>query len=233
EQGDYAASQASYEQGLSIARNTGNDRAIATALHNLAHLALVQGDYTMARARTEESMVLRERINDARNPLDLLILAEVALAQGDYASARMLGEECLAIRRKEDSTARIAEILITLGKGAEYECDYRRAFRYYTESLMIFQEIGTNLFFVILLRRFASVAVAQYQPERAAWLWGAEEALREAIHSILPPAEREEYSRLMTATREALGDEAFTAAWEQGRAMGMEQAIEYALEANG
>ena len=34
----------------------------------------------------------------------------------------------------------------------------------------------------------------------------------------------------MAAARAALGEEAFAAAWEEGEAMTMEEAIEYALE---
>ncbi len=66
--------------------------------------------------------------------------------------------------------------------------------------------------------------------ERAARLWGAAEALREVIGSPRPPNEREEYERGLATVREALGEEVFSAAWAEGRAMSLEQAIEYALQ---
>jgi hypothetical protein len=47
------------------------------------------------------------------------------------------------------------------------------------------------------------------------------------------PDLREESERASARAREALGDAAFAAAWEEGRAMSMEQAITYALEATG
>ena len=61
-------------------------------------------------------------------------------------------------------------------------------------------------------------------------MWGAASALRDAIGSSLPPDEREEYDRQVVFARQALGDETFSAAWTQGRAMTLEQAIQFALE---
>ena len=45
----------------------------------------------------------------------------------------------------------------------------------------------------------------------------------------LLPYERENKQRKETIVRTALGIEAFTTAWEEGRAMTMEEAIAYAL----
>jgi hypothetical protein len=80
-----------------------------------------------------------------------------------------------------------------------------------------------------VLEGFALIASAQEQPERAARLWGAAVELRGEIGSLLPLNEREEYDRNIAMVRTALGEEAFTAAWAEGRAMTMEQAIAYAL----
>ena len=61
-------------------------------------------------------------------------------------------------------------------------------------------------------------------------LWGAVERLREEIGAPLPANERCEYEQQVTTARAVLGDEAaFDAAWQEGRAMTMEQAIAAAL----
>ena len=46
----------------------------------------------------------------------------------------------------------------------------------------------------------------------------------------MPPNQHEEYDRQVAATREALGEQAFTAIWSEGGAMTLEQAIAYAQE---
>jgi hypothetical protein len=46
----------------------------------------------------------------------------------------------------------------------------------------------------------------------------------------LPPAERAEHHRSAAAVRTVLGEAAFTAAWAEGRAMSLDDAIAAALE---
>ncbi len=69
----------------------------------------------------------------------------------------------------------------------------------------------------------------QGQPVRSARLWGAAEALREAIGAILSPLERSYYEPHIVAARAPLDEEAWEAAWEEGRALTRAQAIEYAF----
>jgi hypothetical protein len=66
---------------------------------------------------------------------------------------------------------------------------------------------------------------------RAARLWGAAERVREQIGSSLPPGECLRYEQQVATARAALADAAaFDAAWREGRAMPLEQAVAYALE---
>ena len=68
------------------------------------------------------------------------------------------------------------------------------------------------------------------EPERAARLWGAAERLRQAIGCRTAPAARATYERAMAVVRAQLGDDAFAAAWAEGQAMTLEQAIAEALD---
>jgi len=79
------------------------------------------------------------------------------------------------------------------------------------------------------LEGMTGVAQGQSQSSRAARLGGAASALRESIGSPRSPAEQEEIDQQVAAVREALGEAAFAAAWDAGRAMTWEQAVEYAL----
>jgi len=66
-------------------------------------------------------------------------------------------------------------------------------------------------------------------PPLAAQLWGAATALREGIGSPRSPIEQEQFDGEVTAIRSALGEAAFAAAFAEGRALTMEEAIAYAL----
>ena len=66
--------------------------------------------------------------------------------------------------------------------------------------------------------------------ERAARLFGAAERLREVSGLPLTPDEKVWNDRGIPAARTLLGDRAFAAAWDEGRALFWEQAVAYALE---
>ena len=57
----------------------------------------------------------------------------------------------------------------------------------------------------------------------------AAEALREASNSPMTPQEHIEYANEVASLRAGMDEKAFVALWAEGRAMTMEQAIEYAL----
>jgi hypothetical protein len=82
----------------------------------------------------------------------------------------------------------------------------------------------------VVLERLAVVAGVWGQTERAARLFGAAIALREAIDAPLWPIERIDYDRHVAAARSSLGEEPFAAAWAEGRTMRLEDAIALALD---
>ncbi|MFL5734319.1 MAG: hypothetical protein ACJ78Q_14120, partial [Chloroflexia bacterium] len=70
------------------------------------------------------------------------------------------------------------------------------------------------------------------QPEkalRAARLFGVSDALRAASGAPMWPAERADYERNVAIARAQLDKQTWEKAWQEGQAMSMEQAIEYAL----
>jgi hypothetical protein len=74
------------------------------------------------------------------------------------------------------------------------------------------------------------VAVALGDAKRAARLWGAASAWREANNEPLPPTYQRDYAPSFVQARTQLGEEVYTSAWLEGHAMSPEQAIALALE---
>ena len=73
------------------------------------------------------------------------------------------------------------------------------------------------------------MAARQGQPVRAARMWGTASALRDAIGMRLPLEEEERFAGPVSSTREVLGEGAFAAAWEEGRAQPFDQVVAEAL----
>jgi hypothetical protein len=98
------------------------------------------------------------------------------------------------------------------------------------ESLTRYRELGNKEGIAESLESFAHQAARGREWERAARFWGAAAALREAIGAPLEFHWREERERDLGATRAALGEEAFAAAWAEGQALSLEEAVAYALQ---
>src|SRR5215212_9009977 len=79
----------------------------------------------------------------------------------------------------------------------------------------------------------AVLAGREQRTERAARLFGAAEAFCDTLGAQPPAIDPREYERSISESRVALGEAMFAAAWTQGRALSLDQAIEYALEPDG
>jgi hypothetical protein len=90
-------------------------------------------------------------------------------------------------------------------------------------------EVGGSLGIAQSLEDLASLAARQQQWKRAATLLGGAEGVCAAMGRTPPASAVDEYERAVHGAREALGEAAFAAAWAEGRAMSLNQAIAYAL----
>ena len=229
-QGDYAHTRALYEESLAIARALRNKTGMAHSLLGLGNVAQEQGDYGHARILYEESLAIaRELGNKSGIAHSLGNLGSVVQAQGDHAAAFVLLEESLMIARELGDKGGIANSLLGLGNAAYSQGGYAHARALYAESLTTGRDLGDRRVIAYNLEAFASLAAQERQEERCVRLWGAAAALREALNSPLSPDESAKQRRETTAVQTALREDAFAAAWAQGRALTLKQAISYAL----
>ncbi len=80
------------------------------------------------------------------------------------------------------------------------------------------------------LGELAMFAEAQGHPRRASPLFGAADGLREATGDPPSATHAGPERKLFAAAQEALGEEGSQMAWMEGRAISLEQAVEFALE---
>jgi hypothetical protein len=80
-----------------------------------------------------------------------------------------------------------------------------------------------------VLEGLAGVAAGQGRTEEAARLFGAAEVIRHTMGVPRWPANEALYQRHVSLTGQVLGEELFARAWEEGRAMTIEEVIAYAL----
>jgi tetratricopeptide (TPR) repeat protein len=99
----------------------------------------------------------------------------------------------------------------------------------YRETLRGWHHLGHRGAIAHQLESLGSVAQSRAHPLRAARLLGAAEVLREQSGSVMLAFERAAYEPMAAEVRAALGEVGFAAAWADGRAMGLDAAVELAL----
>jgi predicted ATPase/class 3 adenylate cyclase/Flp pilus assembly protein TadD len=229
--GEYEQAEALGREALALNQELGNKRHTALSLDSLGLLAYYRGNYPQAHALCEEGLALNREQGDKFGIAGSLnSLALVACGQGDYNRAGALCQESLAVSREVSDKGAMARSLSILGRVADYRGEYERGLALLRESLTLFKELGDKLGIIRCLDGFAHVAVVRELPEHAARIFGATEGLRESIGAALPLADQLERDQNVSAVRAHLGDEALTSSWAEGRAMTLEQAIEYAIE---
>jgi len=228
-QGDSGRATDLGEQALTLYRAVGDQRGVIDALETLVNAADLRGDTRLAMALLEEELELARELGD-----QVLIVRALntqgytAYLHGDIERARPLLEEAVPLARKFGG-ARAGTILHSLAEVRRADGDLTGAEGIYRESLSIAWGARLHTGVAECLRGLGAAAAVQDQPRRAARLLGAEESLRERTELILYPGERADLERAISHAREALGGQAFTVAWEAGRALSLEEAVAEAL----
>ena len=158
---------------------------------------------------------------------------QVALEEGDYSRARQMLEESLEIRRRLGYLGGIGVSLCDLGLLACVQKDYLASRDLFTECLPILRDIRDLTYLPCCIDAVGVLTSVLGAPLTASHLWGAAERLRQETGSHIEPQKLPSYKQEVAAARLALGDAIFDGAWEEGRAMTLEQAVAYALEELG
>jgi ATP/maltotriose-dependent transcriptional regulator MalT len=211
-QGEFVQAKAQYEAAIAL-----------TALADFLYSS--QQDVGTARAMSEEALLLTRELGSQQESQPLTVLVEIALSQGDLAAARQLAEELLALERATGGTWNAGNALSLLARVEARLGNYERARDRYDELLPLAREIGDDAFTASILEGLAAVVEAQGEGVWAARLWGTAQSLRERCGVPLWPAALLDYEPAVAAARLRLGEQAFEAAWVQGRAMTLEQVL--------
>jgi DNA-binding CsgD family transcriptional regulator len=154
------------------------------------------------------------------------------MLQGDQERATTLNEEATTLVRRHGQRGRprgpVKSPLERLGWATLLRGDQERAKTWYEEHLRLSQELGNKLIATESLEGLACAVGTKGEAERAAKLFGAAQALREAVGYQQPPSERAVQEPYLAAARSRL-EETWEAALAEGRAMELEEAVEYAL----
>jgi non-specific serine/threonine protein kinase len=149
--------------------------------------------------------------------------------RGSLDEARAFLEEAVSLQREIGDQYYLANFLNNLGNVARAQGDYPYASQLYRESLERNRELGDGWQIAYVLEDIGGLAAKAGQPERALLLIGAAETLRQRMHASLAPHERARLDQFLELARNDLEPIHAASAWQAGKAMSMDQAIDMAL----
>ena len=234
--GDLSAARAALERSLEIHRRLGNRPGVAHAALLLGNVAFSEGDRPAAQTLYQESLTLNRTLgNPQKIGHALWCLARSEIGQGDHASVRTLLEECIALSHRMKDPWSLSAALALAGAAALQATEYAEARPLLAEHLRLVGQMGMRRSAPWPLRCLGRLAVERQEWARAARLLGAADGLESVPGEGADQAFRlsPEEAQAVTAARQALGVEAYTAAWAEGRAMTLDQVISFALTPEG
>jgi non-specific serine/threonine protein kinase len=210
------------EQAVALARTMEDPFALGLAYYDLGWNWECAGDSARAvTAQAQAVSVFRQGGETIWVAVALSGQGAALVRSGDADAAVPLLDEALAIHRRIGYAWGIAEASSHRAEAALATGDRTLAARLFVESIGAAKEAGDDKLTVLWIAGMAGVALSNQQPERAARVLGAAEAMGVAIG--LPYVLRAPHiERIVAETSSFVGEPAFSAAWAAGADLSLE-----------
>jgi hypothetical protein len=221
------------EQSLAISIALDDAQAQVSAYQQSAYINIDRGRIEPARSDIEQC----QAIMAARNLYDpqtrALILSDpqawLALYEDDYKTAEAAWKQVYEMYAKAGDKLHSSAHARFIGYAMLYQGDVVQAGAWFRESLVDNVSFGDQQAVSACLAAFAILALARKELRQSARLFGASESVCEAIHTPLQSLDIFQVKRNLAVLREQLEESALKAAWTEGRALSLAQAINAAL----
>jgi hypothetical protein len=179
----------------------------------------------------EESLaVFRELAHQPGIAATLNIIGEIARFRGDDAHARRAYEAALTVAQQTGERLRILVNYNNLAFLALHAGEAGRARDLQREALRLALAMNNRLQMAKAPATLAGALGALGHHQQAARLFGASESALERLGAFHVPNDQWEIDAMIAAVRAQLDEATFQAAWAEGRALTLEQAVEQALD---
>jgi tetratricopeptide (TPR) repeat protein len=149
---------------------------------------------------------------------------------GDFARAETILRQSVDLAQSTGERYLLGSCLPKLGNLYRDLQDYEAADPLYRQALAAFRDIRELWWTGRCMTYLALTTYGLGEPHRAARLLGCSDAVLELGGARRNPHETEEYHDVTQRLVTMLGKAGFTAAWTEGRAMSLEQAVAFALD---
>ncbi|MGZ4458389.1 MAG: tetratricopeptide repeat protein [Nocardioidaceae bacterium] len=228
---EYDRAEISLRRALALYQQLGDRRGEARSLNSLGVLARSLGRSAEAEQHLSRAAAIREDLADShgvnvtRNNLGVVYLDE-----GKWEQALALFRENLAVDEAADDVWGVATSALNLGVALLLGDEVDEAATVIRRAFQGFIEVADPDGVLESLEAAVGLAVVREEWVPAARLAAAAATARLSLDQPGAPADRVHLDGWLGRCREAMGADAYHAAWEQGAAMTYDQAVKYALD---
>jgi predicted ATPase len=214
-----------------VFRQYGDTRETAYALmwraiHSIGNVP----DYEEDLAAAEEALLLLRSLDDKIGIAQALnVIGEVARAAGHDGRAEDVYHEALALSREIGDRYREFFMYVNLGFTAEHKGEHQKALSLTRQGIVLARQMEMDYCLPCAFAALAGPLCSLREAPKAATLLGAAAATGEQLGVVLQPSDQVEIDCYETAIRAQLDESAFTAAWEAGRALALEEVVALAM----
>ncbi|MBV9547828.1 MAG: hypothetical protein JOY61_25925 [Chloroflexi bacterium] len=229
--GDPAAGRDVLEAGISAARHSRQPVSLSLGLGFLSRIEQDARHLDRARQLAEEAVEVATGCDFTRGVCSALVfLGDVLHEQGDLDRAGAVLHEARIVANRAGDRAFVSYASSGLARLALGRSDLRSAGQELIAALGDAREPGEKRAMALAVEYASAFAVATHHSADALTLASAAAAARDAGGPAMRSIERDRLAPFLAKARANLGQVGAAEAWERGRTLGMDAAIELALK---
>jgi len=230
-QGDLAEAISTAEESLHIGRLLGDDDVVSRVLVTLGIVTWVDGRRAEAFELLTDALELARKSSNWKNIIAAQSgLCGVLLAAGDVEGAAAAGEGAVTLSLGAGELWVRGIVLGLLAEARWRLGDWDRAMAALRDGVACKHALEDRIGLAALLEMMGWMVAERGLAEQAAAVLGCAAALRESVAAPILAPFVAQHDAWASSVRNQLGDEAYSAAFERGRAMPIEDVMVYALD---
>lgn len=227
---DIKKAQSLFERSFKLHQKHKDEWGMAWLTYHFGGLAYAQNRYTEAEDYFKKCLAKFQKLGDkSAAALVLSGLGEMARVRDDYERAGKYWQQNLELFLELRARFALAWPFIGLGWVSLHTNDFEKARTLFKESLILSNDSSNFMNIALSLTGLAGILGMTGECEQAARLLGTVDSILDGLGQ-LEPADQKDFDYYVSIVKGKLEGSDFEKAWTEGRAMSMEQAIEYALE---
>jgi len=231
--GNYEHAERLFKEHLVACEEIKDKTGKVGTLKCLAELARSERKFNIATEYYKECLKLAQEIGyKSFVASSLKDLGEIARCQGEFKLAKDLYDESLYISLEANDNGETMWIYRNMAELEMYQGNYDEAKNLYKKSLEVFCEYNqrNTLFAVLALGGVAGLSAIDGKIVEAATLFGISDKLFESNGKLISKDDADDYRRRFVEVQAKLDIDEFNSAWNEGRSMSIEAAMEFAIQ---